>query len=60
MYLIYPKDTDINGNSYNYFNLKDEQRLKDELHLNILFFDVQKCKFVENNDYELYKLFDKE
>jgi len=54
MYLIYPKDTDINGNSYNYFNLKDE------LHLNILFFDVQKCKLVENNDYELYKLFDKE
>ncbi len=58
MYLIYPKDSNIDGNSYNYFNSKDEQRLKDELHLNILFFDVQKCEFIMNKDYELYRLMD--
>lgn len=53
MYLIYPKDSDIDGNSYNYFNVKEDNNL----HLNILFFDVENYKFVENKNYELFELF---
>ena len=43
MYLIYPKDEEIEANSYNYFKTTDQKKL----HLNILFFDVQKNEFVK-------------
>lgn len=43
MYLIYPKDEEIEANSYNYFKSTDQENL----HLNILFFDVQKNEFVK-------------
>ena len=39
MYLIYPKDKDATEKEYNYY--KDN-----ELQLNIIFFDVQNKKFV--------------
>ena len=45
MYLIYPKDHEIEANSYNYFKSTDEEKL----HLNLLFFDVQKNEFVETD-----------
>lgn len=58
MYLIYPKDSELNGNSYKYFKNEDK-----ELHLNILFFDITKDipEFVYNDytnlkDYQLYNL----
>ena len=43
MYLIYPKDEEIEANSYNYFKSTDQENL----HLNLLFFDVQENEFVE-------------
>ncbi len=45
MYLIYPKDEEIEANSYNYFKSTDQEKL----HLNLLFFDVQKNKFVDTD-----------
>jgi len=61
MYLIYPKDNDIEGNAYQYFRSIDEQRLKEELHLNILFFNVEKNEFVDTSkEYELLKFKGKE
>lgn len=58
MYLIYPKDHDINGNSYNYFHPDAEKNL----HLNVLFFDIatDKGEFVDINNLEVqnkYKLY---
>jgi 5-methylcytosine-specific restriction enzyme subunit McrC len=59
MYLIYPYDGVENGNSYQYFTQNCE-KLKDELNLNVLFFDIQQCRFIqnthtENKQYRLYQ-----
>lgn len=40
MYLIYPYDGQNIENSYQYFKNDEEKKLKDELYLNVLFFDV--------------------
>jgi 5-methylcytosine-specific restriction enzyme subunit McrC len=45
MYLIYPYDGEDITNSYQYFRDNDENKLKDELHLNVLFFDVKEPAF---------------
>ncbi len=60
MYLIYPKNHDITGNSYNYFH----PNAKKDLHLDLLFFDIttDKGEFVDidnievQNKYKLYRL----
>lgn len=59
MYLIYPYDGVENGNSHQYFTQNCE-KLKDELNLNVLFFDIQQCRFIqnthtENKQYRLYQ-----
>ena len=53
MYLIYPYDGLDIQNSYQYFRNDEEKKLKDELHLNVLFFDVSENKPCFKN--EIYK-----
>lgn len=56
MYLIYPKDKDIDAKSYNYFKTLDEKNL----HLNLIFFDVQNNEFFINEKIKgkRFKLFE--
>lgn len=51
MYLIYPKDEEIEACSYNYFSSNDEKKL----HLNIIFFDVEKNKFVQKKPLKIFE-----
>ncbi|QKE29977.1 type IV methyl-directed restriction system, component McrC [Arcobacter acticola] len=62
MYLIYPYDGLDIQNSYQYFRNDEEKKLKDELHLNVLFFDVCENKHCFKNEihkneekYEIFK-----
>jgi 5-methylcytosine-specific restriction enzyme subunit McrC len=61
MYLIYPYDGLDIQNSYQYFSDKKNEKLKDELHLNVLFFDVSGNKPCFKNEIyrneEKYKIF---
>ncbi|MEA3354220.1 MAG: McrC family protein [Campylobacterota bacterium] len=57
MYLIYPYDSVELGNSYQYFK-DDIEALKEQLHLNILFFDVQEYKFINDSSKSKYKIFE--
>ncbi|MGM0520316.1 MAG: 5-methylcytosine restriction system specificity protein McrC, partial [Campylobacterota bacterium] len=63
MYLIYPYDGFDLQNSYAYFKKDEEEKLKDELHLNILFFDVSKktdCFInIEIKENQRYKIFER-
>jgi 5-methylcytosine-specific restriction enzyme subunit McrC len=60
MYLIYPYDGLDIQNSYQYFKNEEEKKLKDELHLNILFFDVSLDKPCFKKNEKEYKIFKKE
>ncbi len=64
MYLIYPYDGLDIQNSYQYFRNDEEKKLKDELHLNVLFFDVSLDKPCFKNEIykndKKYKIFEKE
>jgi len=42
MYLIYPKDEALKGNTYNYYKKSQENTLR----LNIVFFDLKNNKFI--------------
>ncbi|RBQ32050.1 restriction endonuclease [Arcobacter sp. FW59] len=60
MYLIYPYDEQSIQNSYQYFKNDEEKKLKEELHLNILFFDVSSDKPCFKKDKEKkYKILEK-
>lgn len=57
MYLIYPYDGLDKQNSYQYFQKENEEKLKNELHLNVLFFDVSdKCPSFKNSSTKQYEL----
>lgn len=64
MYLIYPYDGQDIQNSYQYFKTTEENKLKDNLSLDILFFDVSLDKPCFGNeifkDEKKYKIFEKE
>lgn len=53
IYLIYPYDGFDIQNSYQYFKNDEEKKLKDELHLNVLFLDV-------SLDKPCFKMYEKE
>uniref|UniRef100_UPI004047DA50 McrC family protein n=1 Tax=Aliarcobacter sp. TaxID=2321116 RepID=UPI004047DA50 len=59
MYLIYPYDGFDIQNSYQYFRNDEEKKLKDELHLNVLFFDVSLDKPCFKKYEKEYKIFER-